>query len=287
MKRHFLLSCLLLSLGGAVACDEPDLGHTDSGVPGPTPDAAPGPTPDPTPGPTPVPPSPAFAGSCIMATSSSQFCVDYNGSGYTVSGIQATCAALSATYSSGHRDSSYLSGSCASTNAAQGLHRETVTYHYPRTTLEAAMGACANAGGTFTRGTVAFCTGSIGEWREDGQLSSGEPVGHGQSEPRWRFEASSVTVPASCVGEWQYRMCTNGEWSSWSGTYSETSCEERRVCTGTPVQCSTREDSWSCQNQRGCDWISSGGARCAGTPPSCSSRSTWDDCTDVLGCSWN
>ncbi len=49
-------------------------------------------------------------------------------------------------------------------------------------------------------------------------------VASGDSQTRIRFQAESVTAPASCVSETQTRTCADGVFSSFSGSYSKLSC---------------------------------------------------------------
>jgi pectate lyase len=49
-------------------------------------------------------------------------------------------------------------------------------------------------------------------------------IKHGQKETRTRYEKSTVAYGTSCKTQTQTRSCTNGKLSSWSGSYTVTSC---------------------------------------------------------------
>jgi hypothetical protein len=49
-------------------------------------------------------------------------------------------------------------------------------------------------------------------------------VAHGASETRTRFRAESVVAPAVCESETQTRVCTNGTFAPWSGSYTFLTC---------------------------------------------------------------
>lgn len=49
-------------------------------------------------------------------------------------------------------------------------------------------------------------------------------VAHGQAENRVVFESSTVAFGASCVSEEQSRICNNGGFNAWSGSYRAPSC---------------------------------------------------------------
>jgi pectate lyase len=50
-------------------------------------------------------------------------------------------------------------------------------------------------------------------------------VAHGETQSRVRYQAATVPYGAVCKQETQRRTCTNGVFSSWSGSYAATSCK--------------------------------------------------------------
>lgn len=57
---------------------------------------------------------------------------------------------------------------------------------------------------------------------------------HGERETRERHETAQVPYGQSCRAETQTRLCENGLWSAWSGTFSAETCavETPRACSG-------------------------------------------------------
>ncbi len=51
-------------------------------------------------------------------------------------------------------------------------------------------------------------------------------VPHGDSETRTRYEEEEVDYGDDCESETQTRICNNGAWSAWSGTYQYEDCDE-------------------------------------------------------------
>jgi hypothetical protein len=51
-----------------------------------------------------------------------------------------------------------------------------------------------------------------------------DTIPHGQGETRIRYNQTIAPSGNDCVGEAQTRTCSNGNFSLWSGTYTETSC---------------------------------------------------------------
>ena len=49
-------------------------------------------------------------------------------------------------------------------------------------------------------------------------------IASGQSESRTRYQASTVAAGKTCVSEIQKRLCTNGTFGNWSGTYTNLTC---------------------------------------------------------------
>lgn len=85
------------------------------------------------------------------------------------------------------------------------------------------------------------CTG--GEWTEwsgDFAFPSctvGEPAAcggqaHGTVQQRARYLSATIPIGGSCESEQQTRSCQNGTWSSWSGTFENTSCLEGECAIG-------------------------------------------------------
>jgi len=56
---------------------------------------------------------------------------------------------------------------------------------------------------------------------------------HGSIESRLRYKDWNVVFGASCVSETQTRVCANGTWSDWSGSYESLSCSVQECATGT------------------------------------------------------
>ena len=56
---------------------------------------------------------------------------------------------------------------------------------------------------------------------------------HGSIETRVRYETLSVNAPASCSQETQSRICADGHWADWSGTYLQSSCTVYAQCGST------------------------------------------------------
>ena len=54
-----------------------------------------------------------------------------------------------------------------------------------------------------------------------------EGVPHGQTQNRTAYQATSVPQGSECKSEPQSRLCTNGTFGPWSGTYTATSCVVR------------------------------------------------------------
>jgi len=55
-------------------------------------------------------------------------------------------------------------------------------------------------------------------------FASCDGVPHGDTETRTMYEAASVPSGASCLSETQTRLCTDGVWGDWSGTYTFATC---------------------------------------------------------------
>jgi hypothetical protein len=74
-------------------------------------------------------------------------------------------------------------------------------------------------------------------------------IGHNQTEERVRYQAAEVLVPAGCAMETQSRVCTDGSFGAWSGTFTMESCQVVNVITvnaltdpaGTAGQCTLRQ----------------------------------------------
>lgn len=57
------------------------------------------------------------------------------------------------------------------------------------------------------------------------QASCSSPaVANGGLQFRYMYESASVALPARCKKESQNRMCTNGAWGAWGGTYTHSTC---------------------------------------------------------------
>jgi hypothetical protein len=55
---------------------------------------------------------------------------------------------------------------------------------------------------------------------------------HGGIESRLRYKDTSVVFGASCVSETQTRVCANGAWSNWTGSYENYSCSVQECAIG-------------------------------------------------------
>ena len=54
---------------------------------------------------------------------------------------------------------------------------------------------------------------------------------HGDTDSRVRYRSSEVDAPASCVPETQTRLCSNGVYGDWSGSYTDSTCVVNAQCT--------------------------------------------------------
>jgi hypothetical protein len=94
---------------------------------------------------------------------------------------------------------------------------------------EVQLRVCLNGAWTAWSGTFAAPVCVV-----EGPASCGATP-HGSTEALVRYGAASVTYPDLCQSEVQSRVCNNGTWSSWTGTFTATSCEVTgRPCDGTP-----------------------------------------------------
>ncbi len=57
----------------------------------------------------------------------------------------------------------------------------------------------------------------------DGPQNCGNTL-HGNMDSRIRYEKSSVAAGQTCVSETQTRVCNNGIWSGWNGSYTNNTC---------------------------------------------------------------
>ena len=89
---------------------------------------------------------------------------------------------------------------------------------------------CTN--GKFSNWTGAYSAASCSV---DPPLSCGNTA-HGASEQRTRYKSATVPFGGQCLSETQSRLCTNGNFGAWSGTYSAASCsvDAPLDCNGTP-----------------------------------------------------
>jgi len=53
------------------------------------------------------------------------------------------------------------------------------------------------------------------------------PTSHGDSRTRTRYQEGVVDSLDLCISETQVRICSDGQWSSWSGTFAHSSCDVR------------------------------------------------------------
>ncbi len=82
-------------------------------------------------------------------------------------------------------------------------------------------GVFSDFNGSFTN---ASCTvASIPDGGGSLPLSCGA-VASGESQTRVRFQAASVIAPAQCVSENQSRLCSNGVFSAYSGSFTNANC---------------------------------------------------------------
>jgi len=58
---------------------------------------------------------------------------------------------------------------------------------------------------------------------------------HGGTTARTRYRESFVTFQNTCASETQTKTCSNGDWSSWSGTYTFASCTKQDTPTRSPT----------------------------------------------------
>lgn len=94
-------------------------------------------------------------------------------------------------------------------------------------------------------------------------------IPHGGIETRQRYADYSVPFGGSCVSEIQTRVCTNGNFSNWTGSYEQTYCSVQECGTGS-LQTRACGLNNRGQQTRPC----SGGAW----------RGFWDDCVDPDVC---
>jgi hypothetical protein len=94
-------------------------------------------------------------------------------------------------------------------------------------------------------------------------------VAHGTVESQQRYADFSVPFGSSCVSEIQTRVCTNGSFSSWTGSYQNTQCSVQECASGS-VQARACGRNNRGQQTRPCY----GGTW----------RYSWDDCVDPDVC---
>lgn len=56
------------------------------------------------------------------------------------------------------------------------------------------------------------------------EVGSCDGVANGDSDSRTMFKSDSVSSGQQCVSETQKRLCDNGKWTAWSGSYVNSSC---------------------------------------------------------------
>ena len=214
----------------------------------------------------------AISRACTVNTASVNACVEYTGAGFTQEAIQAACAEAQGVYYTPFAcKTDDLAGSCAAMVNADPDYE--VTYYYGSAmSLDDASAWCTTVGGSFAAGTKAACTDS-----------PGVTVLDGSSEARERYAASVGLGDVACQSETQTRVCSNGAWGPWSGTYQAEQCTSDIPCVGTPDPCDFMITPVSCGAQHGCEWST---GHCSGTPTAeCSSLFLYrDGCDGQAGC---
>jgi hypothetical protein len=77
---------------------------------------------------------------------------------------------------------------------------------------------------------------------DEGVCAIGEPKqcdgrGHGSTDTRIRYKTAEASFGSTCQGELQVRFCDNGNFTDWSGTYSNESCKVQQpaACTNPTI----------------------------------------------------
>jgi len=206
----------------------------------------------------------APSGSCRLLDG--VMCIDFTGSAHSKSEVQSACVSEEGVYSPHRCPTTDRIGTCTS-NA--GSPKEYVTFAYPPVDPVA---------------VEALCTGELhGTWTPGGRACDGNP--HGSVETRMRFETQQVSA-GTCLGEEQMRVCLNGTWSNWNGTYEYEACSVARPqqCTGAPLGCYSGGPG-TCGLQFGCFWNATLNM-CSGVPSPCSSFYNMGSCMAQIGCIW-
>jgi|GEM_PF-3954838 len=122
---------------------------------------------------------------------------------------------------------------------------------------------------------------------------------HGDTQSRTMYQASEVAVPATCKPQVQERTCSDGTWSTWTGstTYGQTSCRAYCTSSGAKVYegesekrvrysaafpttaCAPEEQTRTCSSAGMGNWVGSASFLGCGQLPA-------DNQKNVASCRW-
>ncbi|MBM4251777.1 MAG: hypothetical protein FJ146_07380 [Deltaproteobacteria bacterium] len=94
-------------------------------------------------------------------------------------------------------------------------------------------------------GHVGFTPVIMGHQVKCTDETTGTEFANGDVQSRVYYQSATVNDPGSCTSEVQQRTCTAGTFSTWSGTYTNSSCQVSRV----RYQASTAADPTNCVSE--------------------------------------
>lgn len=219
---------------------------------------------------------------CNLSTGTSKMCEAFSGT-FSASQIQAICSDSQGSYSS---NGCTTSGSIGYCKVSQGAI-EVIDYYYAPADATIEAQACQEQLGTWVGTGTGTGTGTGSSSNKACVDENGNSVASGDSESRVRYLTDAPASGQQCQSETQSRVCTNGSWSAWSGTYTFPSCEAPSAsCTGLPTACTALSET-TCYSQSGCTY-NNGGCSAALSEYDCGSLfSSQVACDSSLGCLWN